>query len=309
MNEKDKNKKSSRRNFLRTGGFSIAAIAMANVARSCTSDDGESGEKAKVLGTDGKLVEVDKAHVNHCMHSSDPVDRKKAREGIPYRKFVMVIDLARCANARKCVTKCQEAHHLRGDQEWMKVFRMQDNKNTSPYWLPKTCFHCDDAPCVNVCPVGASYKRSDGLVLVDNEQCIGCKYCMVACPYETRTFTWHPTEELENGAGHEHSPETSLPHKTGTVGKCDFCPDMLRENKLPHCVTACPMGTIYFGDLNEDTVTNGSKTVRFSKLMEERGGYRYMEYFGTKPNVYYLPPVNRSFPFKEAEVNEDTKES
>ena len=111
---------------------------------------------------------------------------------------------------------------------------------------------------------------------------------------------------MEGTVGHEQSPETSLPHKTGTVGKCDFCPDMLRNKKLPHCVSVCPMGVIYFGDINEDTVTNGEKTVRFSELMEEKGGYRYMEYFGTEPNVYYLPPVDRSFTFEEAKPENES---
>ena len=80
--------------------------------------------------------------------------------------------------------------------------------------------------------------------------------------------------------------------------KCDFCPDLLRRGILPHCASACPMGVIYFGDKNEDIVTNGVETVRFSELINDRGGYRYLEHLGTKPNVYYLPPVNRQFPLE-----------
>ena len=82
----------------------------------------------------------------------------------------------------------------------------------------------------------------------------------------------------------------------GTVTKCDFCPDMLREGKLPHCVSSCPMGVIYFGDANEDIVTNGSETLRFSELIKDGGAYQHLEELGTKPNVYYLPAVNRQFP-------------
>ena len=88
--------------------------------------------------------------------------------------------------------------------------------------------------------------------------------------------------------------------------KCDFCPDMLRQGKLPHCATACPMGVIYFGDKNEDMVTNGEETVRFSELINDRGGYRHLEHLGTKPNVYYLPAVNRQFPLERGfDVDEE----
>ncbi len=89
--------------------------------------------------------------------------------------------------------------------------------------------------------------------------------------------------------------------KKGTVEKCDFCPDMVRDGELPHCVTACPNGVFYFGDENEDAVSNGEDTVKFSELLTTRAGYRAMEDLGTKPRVYYLPPVNRLFPFKDME--------
>jgi len=87
-----------------------------------------------------------------------------------------------------------------------------------------------------------------------------------------------------------------VPAKEGTVGKCVFCADLVKKNKLPRCVDGCPMGVIYFGDINEDTVTNGVDTVVFSKLIKDRAGYRYLEGLGTRPSVYYLPPVDRSFP-------------
>ena len=96
-----------------------------------------------------------------------------------------------------------------------------------------------------------------------------------------------------------YSPETSTPPKVGTVSKCDFCPDMVRKGELPSCVTSCPNGVFYYGDKNEDTVTNGTDTVRFSEFIDSRAAYRFMEELGTEPSVYYLPPVDRAFDYKE----------
>ena len=207
----------------------------------------------------------------------------------------MVIDLARCKNARKCVDACQEGHLLPKDHEWMKLYLLQDDNTTAKYWFPRPCFHCDKPMCVSVCPVGATYKRPDGIVLVDNQRCIGCKFCMTGCPYSARVFNWKDPE-VKVPEGHVYDPETNIPAVEGTVGKCVFCADNLRKNELPRCVTACPMGVIYFGDILEDTVTNGNETVRFSKLMLDRAGYRYREELGTLPSVYYLPPTSENVP-------------
>jgi molybdopterin-containing oxidoreductase family iron-sulfur binding subunit len=209
----------------------------------------------------------------------------------------MVVDLAKCKNAKNCIEACDKHHNLTPDRPYIKVLKMQDNDKSAPYWMPKKCFQCDNPPCVKVCPVGATYKRTDGIVLVDNERCIGCRFCMAACPYSARVFNWGAPPEGKLDI--PYSPETSLPSQIGTVAKCDFCPEMLRQNKLPHCVTACPNGVIYFGDEIDDTVTNGEETVRLSTLLKEKAGYRYMEELGTKPRVYYLPPVDRLFPFEQ----------
>lgn len=289
----------TRRNFLSTLGTLGAIAACGSAVCSCSSgtnhDHSETGKKVKLLSPDGEMVEIDESHLRH-IHKTVGVSREEARMGIPGKKFVMVIDLAKCKNARKCISACQKMHHLPEDKEWLSVKLMKDSEKASPYWLPKTCFHCDNPPCVKVCPVDATFKRSDGLVLIDNERCIGCKFCMAACPYSTRVFNWDEPEVSPELAALNYSPETSVPSKIGTVEKCDFCPDMVREGKLPDCVTACPNGVFYFGDEVEDVVTNGDETIRFSQIIAERGGYRYAEDLGTKPRVYYLPPRDRIFP-------------
>ncbi len=291
-----KNKHSRRQFFSKTVPVAIGTIGgVGLVAQSCQQANNDE-EKISLLSADGQLVEVNKSALTKVPYKPVPPD--EARKGIPGKHFVMVVDLARCRNARKCVKSCDHHHQLTPDRPFIKVLRMQDNKTSAPYWMPKKCFHCDNPPCVKVCPVGATYKRSDGLVLIDNERCIGCRFCMAACPYSARVFNWG--EPKHQDGDRPYSPETSIPSQVGTVEKCDFCPDMLRQNKVPHCITACPNGALYFGDRNADSVTNGSETVRLSTLLKDKAGYRYHEELGTEPNVYYLPPVDRSFPFKEA---------
>jgi molybdopterin-containing oxidoreductase family iron-sulfur binding subunit len=293
----EKSGKSSRRGFLRKMSAGVGAVTLAGVAGSAGMNHegkAKSGVKIKLLSHDGKLVEVDKDDIRPSREIVAEL-KEEARKGLPDRKFVMVIDLAKCKNARKCVDACQEGHMLPKDHEWIKLYLLQDDNNTSKYWLPRPCFHCDKPMCVSVCPVGATYKRADGIVLVDNQRCIGCKFCMTGCPYSARVFNWKDPE-VKLPEGHVYDPETNIPPVEGTVGKCVFCADNLRKNMLPRCVTACPMGVIYFGDLLEDTVTNGEETVRFSKLMDDRAGFRYREELGTLPSVFYLPPTQRMFP-------------
>ncbi|MDH5610159.1 MAG: 4Fe-4S dicluster domain-containing protein [Cyclobacteriaceae bacterium] len=294
----------SRRDFLKAGA-TAGAVAAAGLAPWVAEAAELTGKTVKLLSPEGELIEVDEAYLKPVPDSLPGLyDGGDARKGIEGRKFVMVIDLSRCKNLKKCQSTCSKMHDLAEAKKWVKVYQMQENENTAPYWQPTTCMHCDEPPCVKVCPVDATFKRQDGIVLIDNERCIGCRFCMAACPYSTRVFNWSDAD-LGQGMKMEgmHSPETGLPAQRGTVEKCDFCPDMVKQGELPHCVSACPNGVFYFGDQNEDTVTNGDETVRFSQLIKDKGGYRLMEELGTKPRVYYLPPVNRLFPFESGLEN------
>jgi len=296
-----------RRDVLKWGAAAGLA-ALASASKFITPDEDqpitECSDKVKLLSQDGEIVEVEASMLKLDTHDhAETMAKNVGREGIPGRKFVMVIDLGKCRNARKCVTACQKMHYLPEDKEWLQIKLMKDNPESAPYWFPKTCFHCDNPPCVKVCPVDATFKRTDGLVLIDNERCIGCKFCMAACPYSTRVFNWGEPEIPEEAKNAEYSPETSVPRRHSTVEKCDFCPDMARQGKLPDCVTACPNGVFYFGDENEDSVSNGAETVRLSTLLRDKAAYRYMEELGTKPRVYYLPPSNRMFPVERGFKN------
>ncbi len=307
MENTDNDRSNQRRDFLKNSALAVSAIAYGSAVCSCGKAGKEGGEKVVLLSPDGELVTVDSADLNH-LQKSVCVSAGEARQGIPGKKFVMVVDLARCKNARKCQEACNKNHHTGGQKEYIKILKMQDNPVSSPYWQPTMCFHCDEPPCVKVCPVDATFKRSDGLVLIDNDRCIGCRFCMAACPYSQRVFNWGEPEPLENPGPTCSSPEISgVNAKKGTVEKCDFCPDMVRGGELPHCVTACPNGVFYFGDENEDAVTNGEDTVKLSELLTTRAGYRAIEDLGTKPRLYYLPAVDRLFPFKDME--EETEET
>lgn len=305
MKENENPQKSSRRDFLKKSLVAGAGVVATGglVEAWFDASAAETGEKVKVMTTDGKIMEVNQSQLHYPR-----VSKKESHQGIPGKKFVMVIDLARCKNARACVEACQKGHYLPKSMEFMKVYLLQDTEKTAPYWFPKPCFHCDNPLCVSVCPVGATYKRTDGIVLIDSDRCIGCKFCITGCPYSTRVFAWEHYPEFDEDK-QPYSPEASSPGVEGTVSKCDFCPDLARMGKLPYCVSACPMGVIYYGDLDEDVVTNGTETVQFSKLIEDRAGYRYLENLGTRPSVYYLPPVERQFPVDRgfSDLDEETR--
>ncbi len=293
------NQNKSRREFLAAGLLTTMAVACNDKHAPFPGDDTvASGEKVKLLSVDGNIIEVDRAFLKSVPHMPS-VSNDEARKGIPGKKFVMVIDLSRCKNVKACQASCNHAHHVEDAQNWIKVYPMQDADQTAPYWQPTTCMHCDEPPCVKVCPVDATFKRQDGIVLIDSDRCIGCRFCMAACPYSTRVFNWGDPQLPVDIADQAYNAETSMPQKKGTVGKCDFCPDMTRMGMLPHCVSACPNGVFLFGDMIEDSVTNGAETFRFSDLVRDKAGYRLMEDLGTKPRVYYLPPVNRNFKFEE----------
>ena len=280
----------SRRNFIRILGLSGVAAGSATALNSCGSKD--DGEKVKLLDQDRNLVEVNKSDINVAKANQDlEYLQKLGREGLEGKKFVMVVDLAKCKNARKCMKACQSAHQLKPEQHHINVLEIDDPKSGANYYMPKLCNHCDNPPCVTVCPVDATFKRKDGLVLIDNERCIGCRFCIAACPYSARSFNWTEPRDAEEYKDVTYNMEKNVPQKKGTVTKCVFSADRLREGKLPSCVSACPNGVYYFGDANEDLVTNGTtkETFRLSKLLNDNAAYTLMPELGTEPNVYYLP--------------------
>ncbi len=318
MKKKGKSKDhASRREFLRSGLLlGAGAVAGTGMLAAC-SGAGEEGEKVKLMTTDGRLVEVDSTKLQTAGQAEEPaydalldINQKRGREGLVGHHWVMVIDLSRCKNARKCMAACQEAHELRPEMHHINVLQMQDTESTAPYYMPKPCYHCDNPPCTKVCPVNATFKRKDGIVLIDNLRCIGCRFCIAGCPYSARVFNWFEPELTPEEKERVYDVELNVPQKRGTISKCLFSADRLRKGQLPYCVSACPNGVYYFGDKLEDAVTNGTtgETVSFSELIRENAGYTVHEELGTKPQVYYLPPKNRRFPYQKENIwlEEDT---
>src|ERR1043166_9222799 len=208
--------KNSRREFLLTGLLATAAIAgcgdKKNPLMPSDTDIKPSGKMVKLLSVDGEIIEMDEAFLKP-VPELPPITNSEARMGIPGKKFVMVIDLSRCKNLKRCQAACNHAHQLHPGQNWIKVHPMQDADHSAPYWEPTTCMHCDNPPCVKVCPVDATFKRQDGLVLIDSDRCIGCRFCMASCPYSTRVFNWEEPVLTEEIAEKKYSCETSMPQK------------------------------------------------------------------------------------------------
>lgn len=308
--EKDQVPETSRRDFMKKFGlYGAATFAGSAAIYSGYHFEKSKGkdEYVKVLTEDNKLVKIPKDQMEELYGPTEKTLQTRGRTGIEGKRWTMVIDLSKCRNARKCVNACQNAHHLRPHEYHINTLAMQETKSTSPYYMPKPCQHCDNPPCVSVCPVDATFKRQDGIVLIDNERCIGCRFCMAACPYSARMFHWSKPLHDEEDKGKDYDIELNVPQKKGTISKCLFSADRLREGKMPYCVSACPNGVFYFGDQNEDTVTNGTtkETVRLSQLLRDNGGYRLMPELGTEPRVFYLPPKNRLFDFPEDNILDD----
>ena len=201
-------------------------------------------------------------------------------------EWCMVIDLRRCDGCGKCTEACQQTHYLSEDQEWIKVYKMP-GADGQTYYMPRLCMQCARPPCVRVCPVAATYQNAEGVVLVDQNKCIGCRTCMAACPYEARYFNWNdppPAPALLQQA----MPEFPVPQQRGTVGKCILCVHNTDVGKLPACVAACSMEALYIGDFKSDVMTNGHDTRVLSQYLRDNDVVRYKDELGTEPRVYYV---------------------
>ncbi|GIV00304.1 MAG: hypothetical protein KatS3mg014_1919 [Actinomycetota bacterium] len=195
------------------------------------------------------------------------------------RRWAMIIDLRKCDGCvelgvpPQCTQACIWARFVPEGQQWVEVVPQphEDPPGAAPHVMPVPCMQCENAPCVNVCPVGATFHTPEGTVLIDQERCIGCRLCIAACPYNRRFFNWGDPVQPSWVKAAPYDVRTQAPALRGTVMKCDFCTDRLEAGGLPSCALNCPWGALYFGDLEEDLASNGREVIRISRRSTRPG--------------------------------------
>jgi molybdopterin-containing oxidoreductase family iron-sulfur binding subunit len=220
----------------------------------------------------------------------------------------MVIDLDKCVACQSCTAACRMENNtpVAGPDQaglgrailWNEVLPFVEGEypNVTVTLIPRPCQQCDDPACIKVCPVQATYKNEEGIVLINYERCIGCRMCTVACPYQVRYFNWYPPEWPAALKEHLNPEPEVAPRPAGVVEKCTFCVQRLRKARetaeaegrtfqatdfTPACVQTCPAHARYFGDLDDpNSLVSG--------LAASPRAFRLQEELGTKPKVYYL---------------------
>ena len=231
-------------------------------------------------------------------------------------RWGMVIDLDRCTACEACIVACRVENNVpMSDPEelpmgraifWNEFFATVEQHDGIPHLhaYPRPCQQCDNPPCVAVCPVEATYRDADGRVLVRYDRCIGCRYCMVACPYGARYFNWFESP-FARGEEASWNPDAYFDEKgyavgpqarpKGVVEKCTFCVHRIERAKaegrpigsdapdgvVPACVQTCPAFAMTFGDLDDPTTS-------VSRLAASKRAFRLLEELGTRPKVSYL---------------------
>lgn len=202
--------------------------------------------------------------------------------------YAMAIDVKTCIGCHTCSVACKQANNLPNNIWWNRVLTIGSEEmdtaagiypNNQMQFLPVNCQHCENPSCVKACPVSATYKREeDGIVIQDYDKCIGCRMCMVACPYNARSFNWSkPEYYVEHAVGDIDAPV----HQYNVVEKCTFCVNRIARGEVPACMELCPGRARYWGDL-DDPNSEVSKAIQgrnYVKLLEEKG---------TKPSIFYL---------------------
>ncbi|MGE0312332.1 MAG: sulfate reduction electron transfer complex DsrMKJOP subunit DsrO [Lautropia sp.] len=191
-------------------------------------------------------------------------------------RWGMLVDTTRCRpDCSACVDACNRENGLSGataptDPQWIRKIEIRDLSTQRTTHAPVMCQHCANPPCVDVCPTGASFKRADGIVLVDRHSCIGCRYCVMACPYKARSFVHEPLTDQR----------AEVPRGKGCVEGCTLCVHRVDKGRRPACVDACPEGVFTFGDLldADSEISRRLRSVATTQIRADLGldtGVRY----------------------------------
>jgi Fe-S-cluster-containing dehydrogenase component len=199
-------------------------------------------------------------------------------------RWGMVIDLKRCIGCYGCQLSCKAENGTPPGVYYARVLKQEEGQypTVRQLALPVLCNHCEDPPCVEACPTEASFKWEDGIVDIDHDLCVGCRACMMACPYTNRYYNDQPPHYFPQGMTPYEQARTDR-HQHNVVMKCDFCRDRVRAGQAPACVANCPTVARVFGDLDDPMS-------EVSRLIKERGGFTLHPEIGTRPSVFYLPP-------------------
>ncbi len=175
-------------------------------------------------------------------------------------RYALLIDASKCTGCTACTIACQMHNHLTPNLTYNRLVKLERGTfpNVKMEILPVQCMHCDNPACVEVCPTGASYKREDGIVSIDHDKCIGCKYCMAACPYDARQIN-----------------EDRVPEK------CRWCPEYVTKGEQPVCASTCMNEVRVFGDLDDPNS-------KLSRLLVKNNVYQLLPSKGTMPRIYYV---------------------
>lgn len=217
--------------------------------------------------------------------------------GKSVHRWGMVIDLRKCIGCKYCVYACQAVNDVPDHMRW-NVYLTDRTETGNLFHMTRPCLHCQEAPCVAVCPAGATFVRDDGIVIMDYNKCIGCRYCQVACPYGARSFNWLEREGPSGYQGDWGSAEVAR-RPRGVAEKCTFCVHRIDRGleqglmpgvdraATPACVNICPVRARMFGDLNDPQSP-------VSRAIAENPTFRLREDLGTEPKVYYILPEGMS---------------
>ncbi|MFC1823248.1 4Fe-4S dicluster domain-containing protein [Thermodesulfobacteriota bacterium] len=211
-------------------------------------------------------------------------------------RWGLVIDTLKCLGCYSCMISCKEEHFLPPNVFWSRVLISEEGKfpKVRKLIFPVQCNQCDDPACVEACPTGATSERDDGIVTIDYDQCVGCRYCLIACPYQQRTFIPRIDEYYPDQGLTEYEEFGQGMLQKGTVVKCNFCVERLdaglekglvpgRDREAtPACVIICPANARYFGDLDDPES-------EVSRLIAEKKAIQLHPEFGTDPSIYYIP--------------------
>jgi molybdopterin-containing oxidoreductase family iron-sulfur binding subunit len=238
---------------------------------------------------------------------ADPADKVSPVEALPEAsrawgeigetsgdpRWGMAVDTERCVGCWSCAVICKSENDVPLGMWWNRILtkgdeldtpRVDEFRDLQMSWVPLACQHCDDPPCMKVCPTSATFVDAEHgyLVEVNQEDCIGCRYCMAACPYGVRVFNWGEPDYPEQGFDLGMVEGRPI----GSVEKCTMCIHRIVEGQVPSCVYSCPAQARIFGDLNDPEG-------HLVQTIQDRGATRLLEEKGTEPKVYYLEPRRR----------------